>query len=96
MKKIHTHTHERYLFPSKMITDIFLFSFCFWLLLLQSSVIENLVGRDFLPRGSGLVTRCPIILQLEPLNEAEERFFFSICFSLFFLLEKNIHRKFLV
>ncbi|RWS20930.1 hypothetical protein B4U80_01188, partial [Leptotrombidium deliense] len=30
----------------------------------KSSVLENFVGRDFLPRGSGIVTRCPIILQL--------------------------------
>lgn len=30
----------------------------------KSSVLENLVGRSFLPRGPGVVTRCPIILQL--------------------------------
>ncbi|KAM3876011.1 dynamin 3a isoform 2-T2 [Diretmus argenteus] len=30
----------------------------------KSSVMENFVGRDFLPRGSGLVTRRPLILQL--------------------------------
>ncbi|CAM9685903.1 unnamed protein product [Ectocarpus fasciculatus] len=30
----------------------------------KSSVIESLVGRDFLPRGSGIVTRRPLILQL--------------------------------
>ncbi|KAK5582902.1 hypothetical protein RB653_004491 [Dictyostelium firmibasis] len=30
----------------------------------KSSVLENLVGRDFLPRGSGLVTRRPLVLQL--------------------------------
>ncbi|RWS05024.1 dynamin-like protein [Dinothrombium tinctorium] len=30
----------------------------------KSSVLENFVGRDFLPRGSGIVTRCPLILQL--------------------------------
>lgn len=30
----------------------------------KSSVLENLVGRDFLPRGSGIVTRRPLILQL--------------------------------
>ena len=30
----------------------------------KSSVLENIVGRDFLPRGSGIVTRCPLILQL--------------------------------
>jgi len=30
----------------------------------KSSVLENFVGRDFLPRGSGIVTRRPLILQL--------------------------------
>ncbi|RNA23641.1 dynamin-1 isoform X2 [Brachionus plicatilis] len=30
----------------------------------KSSVLENLVGRDFLPRGTGIVTRRPLILQL--------------------------------
>lgn len=27
-------------------------------------MLENIVGRDFLPRGSGIVTRRPLILQL--------------------------------
>ena len=31
----------------------------------KSSVLESIVGRDFLPRGSGIVTRCPLILQLK-------------------------------
>ena len=30
----------------------------------KSSVLENVVGRDFLPRGSGIVTRRPLVLQL--------------------------------
>ena len=30
----------------------------------KSSVIEAIVGRDFLPRGNGIVTRCPLILSL--------------------------------
>ncbi|XP_069555243.1 dynamin 3a isoform X1 [Brachyistius frenatus] len=30
----------------------------------KSSVLENFVGRDLLPRGSGIVTRRPLILQL--------------------------------
>ena len=30
----------------------------------KSSVIENLVGRDFLPRGADIVTRRPLVLQL--------------------------------
>lgn len=30
----------------------------------KSSVLENICGRDFLPRGSGIVTRRPLILML--------------------------------
>lgn len=30
----------------------------------KSSVLESIVGKDFLPRGAGIVTRTPIILQL--------------------------------
>jgi len=37
----------------------------------KSSVLENLVGKDFLPRGSGIVTRRPLILQL--INLPSER-----------------------
>ena len=37
----------------------------------KSSVLENIVGRDFLPRGSGIVTRRPLILQL--INIPSER-----------------------
>ncbi|CAF89714.1 unnamed protein product, partial [Tetraodon nigroviridis] len=36
----------------------------------KSSVLENFVGRDFLPRGSGIVTRRPLVLQL--LNASTE------------------------
>ncbi|XP_029939369.1 dynamin 3a isoform X2 [Salarias fasciatus] len=36
----------------------------------KSSVLENFVGRDFLPRGSGIVTRRPLILKL--LNSTTE------------------------
>uniref|UniRef100_A0A8K9WTP3 Dynamin-2 n=1 Tax=Oncorhynchus mykiss TaxID=8022 RepID=A0A8K9WTP3_ONCMY len=36
----------------------------------KSSVLENFVGRDFLPRGSGIVTRRPLVLQLVN-NQAE-------------------------
>ena len=31
----------------------------------KSSVLENIVGKDFLPRGSGIVTRRPLILQVQ-------------------------------
>ena len=30
----------------------------------KSSVLESLVGRDFLPRGAGMCTRRPLLLQL--------------------------------
>ena len=30
----------------------------------KSSVLENIVGRDFLPRGSGIVTRRPLVIQV--------------------------------
>jgi dynamin 1-like protein len=36
----------------------------------KSSVLESIVGRDFLPRGSGIVTRRPLILQLVHLDQA--------------------------
>jgi replication fork clamp-binding protein CrfC len=45
----------------------------------KSSVLENIVKRDFLPRGSGIVTRRPLILQLinnrksgKPLEEEKD------------------------
>ena len=41
----------------------------------KSSVLESVVGRDFLPRGSGIVTRRPLVLQLHntsvPVEEGE-------------------------
>jgi dynamin 1-like protein len=38
----------------------------------KSSVLENIVGRDFLPRGSGIVTRRPLVLQLIYLPWSDE------------------------
>lgn len=38
----------------------------------KSSVLEALVGRDFLPRGCDICTRRPLVLQLEN-RPAEER-----------------------
>ncbi|CEF64895.1 Dynamin-1-like protein [Strongyloides ratti] len=37
----------------------------------KSSVLESIVGRDFLPRGSGIVTRRPLLLQLIHVTEEE-------------------------
>ena len=36
----------------------------------KSSVLESIVGRDFLPRGTGIVTRRPLVLQLYTLPPA--------------------------
>lgn len=38
----------------------------------KSSVLENIVGRDFLPRGTGIVTRRPLTLQLTNVRGNEE------------------------
>eukprot|EP00741_Cyanophora_paradoxa_P013111 tig00020675_g12664.t1 len=42
----------------------------------KSSVLENLVGIEFLPRGSGIVTRRPLIIELlfQPLSETFAEF----------------------
>lgn len=41
----------------------------------KSSVLEGLVGKTFLPRGTGIVTRRPLVLQLIycPLDDKEHR-----------------------
>ncbi|XP_032077527.1 dynamin-1-like protein isoform X2 [Thamnophis elegans] len=39
----------------------------------KSSVLESLVGRDLLPRGTGVVTRRPLILQLVHVTSEESR-----------------------
>ncbi|XP_071695064.1 dynamin-related protein 5A-like isoform X3 [Rutidosis leptorrhynchoides] len=38
----------------------------------KSSVLESIVGKDFLPRGSGIVTRRPLVLQLHKIEEGKE------------------------
>ncbi|KAH9620829.1 hypothetical protein KSS87_015136 [Heliosperma pusillum] len=38
----------------------------------KSSVLESIVGKDFLPRGSGIVTRRPLVLQLHRVEENKE------------------------
>lgn len=35
----------------------------------KSSILETLVGKDFLPRGTGIVTRRPLVLQLNNIAE---------------------------
>ncbi|XP_063761605.1 dynamin-1-like protein isoform X2 [Eleginops maclovinus] len=39
----------------------------------KSSVLESLVGRDLLPRGTGIVTRRPLILQLVHVEPGDAR-----------------------
>uniref|UniRef100_A0A663EL90 dynamin GTPase n=1 Tax=Aquila chrysaetos chrysaetos TaxID=223781 RepID=A0A663EL90_AQUCH len=39
----------------------------------KSSVLESLVGRDLLPRGTGVVTRRPLILQLVHVSPEDGR-----------------------
>lgn len=38
----------------------------------KSSVLENIVGKDFLPRGHGIVTRRPLVLQLVHVEETQQ------------------------
>lgn len=36
-------------------------------------MLEAVVGKDFLPRGTGIVTRRPLVLQLVHLENPDER-----------------------
>uniref|UniRef100_A0A9I9CNM8 Dynamin-related protein 1E n=1 Tax=Cucumis melo TaxID=3656 RepID=A0A9I9CNM8_CUCME len=40
----------------------------------KSSVLESTVGRDFLPRGSGIVTRRPLVLQLHKTEQGSQEY----------------------
>ncbi|WVZ11020.1 hypothetical protein V8G54_015550 [Vigna mungo] len=40
----------------------------------KSSVLESVVGRDFLPRGSGIVTRRPLVLQLHKTEDGKQEY----------------------
>ncbi|XP_061361053.1 dynamin-related protein 5A isoform X2 [Gastrolobium bilobum] len=40
----------------------------------KSSVLESVVGKDFLPRGSGIVTRRPLVLQLHKIEEGSREY----------------------
>jgi len=43
----------------------------------KSSILESIVGKDFLPRGKGIVTRRPLILQLKNIKSNKEYAEFS-------------------
>ncbi|KAJ1429485.1 P-loop containing nucleoside triphosphate hydrolase [Sesbania bispinosa] len=40
----------------------------------KSSVLESIVGKDFLPRGSGIVTRRPLVLQLHKIEDGAREY----------------------
>ncbi|KAL4347875.1 hypothetical protein GQ457_17G021670 [Hibiscus cannabinus] len=40
----------------------------------KSSVLESIVGKDFLPRGSGIVTRRPLVLQLHKSDQGSREY----------------------
>lgn len=40
----------------------------------KSSVLESIVARDFLPRGSGIVTRRPLVLQLHKTDDGQQEY----------------------
>lgn len=40
----------------------------------KSSVLESIIGSDLLPRGSGIVTRCPIVIQLQQIKAGEQEY----------------------
>lgn len=44
----------------------------------KSSVIEAIVGKDFLPRGTGIVTRCPLVLSLRRTEKEEHAEFLHL------------------
>lgn len=54
------------------LTSVFLCDLCFQSSG-KSSVLESLVGRDLLPRGTGIVTRRPLILQLVHVDPGDAR-----------------------
>ena len=43
----------------------------------KTSIIESIVGKDFLPKGTGIVTRRPLILQLKNSKEKKDYCIFS-------------------
>ncbi|CAM8935615.1 unnamed protein product [Rhodiola kirilowii] len=40
----------------------------------KSSVLESIVGKDFLPRGAGIVTRRPLLLQLHKIDDGQREY----------------------
>lgn len=44
----------------------------------KSSVLESLVGKSFLPRGTGIVTRAPLILQMIKYTDKDREFMLKL------------------
>ncbi|XP_010926100.1 phragmoplastin DRP1C isoform X2 [Elaeis guineensis] len=40
----------------------------------KSSVLESIIGRDSLPRGSGIVTGSPLVLQLQEMEDGQAEY----------------------
>jgi GTPase SAR1 family protein len=38
----------------------------------KTSILESIIGKDFLPRGTGIVTRRPLIMQLKNVSSGKE------------------------
>jgi dynamin 1-like protein len=62
----------------------------------KSSVLESIVGLDFLPRGTGIVTRRPLVLQLYNIPSGTDYAFFNHCekeFTCFTEVKEEIMRE---
>lgn len=49
-------------------------------------MLEGIVGKDFLPRGSGIVTRRPLVLQLHKASEGSREYAEFLHFPGFLIL----------
>ncbi|MPC22756.1 Dynamin-1-like protein [Portunus trituberculatus] len=60
----------------------------------KSSVLESLVGRSFLPRGIGIVTRRPLVLQLVYTTSEDNQHRSAETVGTIFVLHKTILSKY--
>ena len=58
----------------------------------KSSLLENIVGLDFLPRGSGVVTRRPLELRLVHMDPSNHRLIQGILMANHMQFSKMMHR----
>ncbi|KAJ7952632.1 putative Dynamin [Quillaja saponaria] len=59
----------------------------------KSSVLESIVGRDFLPRGSGIVTRRPLVLQLHKTEQGIQEYAEFLHLPMKKILDFSVVRK---